>query len=210
MKKLLAGLTTGLMIMLAMASAPWAADVSVGENFKVINGGVEFEDGSVQFTAVQQGIPGPEGPQGPAGPAGPVGELPTGIITMWSGAIGSIPAGWALCDGTNGTPNLRDRFVMGAGGGYAVGLTGGEAAHVLTVAEMPTHTHGVTDPGHRHGYRNGGGTTSSGYAANSNDGTHPTQYTDNATTGITVNNAGGGNAHNNLPPYYALAFIMKL
>lgn len=144
--------------------------------------------------------------------------VPKGGVIMWSGAVDQIPAGWALCDGVERTlsdgskitpPNLKDRFIMGAGGGYAVGASGGEATHILTVNEMPTHSHGVADPGHQHAYKNGSDTTSAGYAANTNNG-QPSQYTENATTGISINNVGGGNAHNNLPPYYALAFIMKL
>ena len=137
------------------------------------------------------------------------GGVPQGAIIMWSGAINQIPEGWALCDGNDGTPDLRNRFIVGAGSGYAVAATGGEASHTLTIAEIPAHNHGVTDPGHIHAYKNGSDTTSSGYAANTNNGT-PTQSTENATTGISINNAGGGVAHNNLPPYYALAFIMKL
>lgn len=59
--------------------------------------------------------------------------ISTGIITMWSGAVNAIPAGWALCNGENGTPDLRGRFVVGAGNSdYAVGATGGTATETLT------------------------------------------------------------------------------
>jgi len=149
--------------------------------------------------------------------------VPKGGIIMWSGAVDKIPDGWALCNGSNGTPDLRDRFIVGAGGAYTKGQAGGEATHILTVAEMPAHTHvdsghshGVSDPGHRHVMITNGGTTSSGNFANVSGG-NPDQYTGYATTGITINtgssniqNTGGGQSHNNLPPYYALAFIMKL
>ena len=54
--------------------------------------------------------------------------IPTGIISMWSGALNAIPSGWALCNGENGTPDLRDKFVVGAGGNYGVGATGGAAS----------------------------------------------------------------------------------
>jgi hypothetical protein len=74
----------------------------------------------------------------------------TGMIILWSGSIASIPSGFALCDGTSGTPDLRDRFIVGAGSTYAVDATGGSAD-----ATLPTHTHTatstVTDPGHTHG-----------------------------------------------------------
>ena len=59
------------------------------------------------------------------GTSAAVTPIPAGAIVMWSGSIGSIPAGYYLCDGQNGTPNLKDRFVVGAGSTYAVGNTGG-------------------------------------------------------------------------------------
>src|SRR3990172_3920103 len=59
--------------------------------------------------------------------------IPSGGIILWSGPADQIPSGWALCDGANGTPDLRDRFVVGAGGGYEIGATGGEAKHPLTI-----------------------------------------------------------------------------
>lgn len=64
--------------------------------------------------------------------------LPPGIILMWSGSVASIPAGWALCDGQNGTPDLRNRFVMGAGLSYNPNAYGGAA----TITDVPAHTHG--------------------------------------------------------------------
>ena len=94
--------------------------------------------------------------------------MPTGIIVMWNSTAASIPAGWQLCNGSNGTPDLRDRFVVGAGTTYSFGDTGGSASVTLTQATMPIHTHvlsgalttgvagghthstTVTDPGHVH------------------------------------------------------------
>jgi len=73
-------------------------------------------------------------------------SVPVGGIIMWSGAINAIPEGWALCDGTNGTPDLQDRFIVGAGNGYAAGAKGGEALHVLTTNEIPSHLHPVNPP----------------------------------------------------------------
>ena len=136
--------------------------------------------------------------------------IPSGGIFLWSGSIGSIPAGYVLCNGSNGTPDLRDRFVVGAGSTYAVDAIGGSADSVVV-----THTHAatVTDPGHTHGLTNlatatdtvsGGGITiqTRGNSANT---------TNSAVTGISVSNANAGvsGTNANLPPYYALCYIMK-
>lgn len=119
------------------------------------------------------------------------GWTPPGGIIEWSGAVVDIWPGWHLCDGTNGTPDLRDRFVVGAGSTYAVGTTGGEATHTLTTDEMPAHAHSYS------GISEGGGTIA---AEPSPYGSYP------KTTG----SAGGGEAHENRPPFYALAYIMRL
>lgn len=236
--------------------------------------------------------------------------VPKGGIILWSGAIANIPAGWALCNGSNGTPDLRNRFVVGAGSTYAVGDTGGADSVTLTAAQMPTHNHTATTAsagGHNHGGTNSGGAhthtassgdagghshtattssagahTHSGTASSAGSHTHSidsrageltgsfntgrmgtvslggvttaaagahthslsinsngahthtlttsTQAdhshsvtvnsggahthaidTDGAHThAMTVGNAGSGNSHENRPPYYALAYIMKL
>ena len=132
--------------------------------------------------------------------------VPKGFIGMWSGSVDQIPAGWALCDGTNGTPDLRDRFIVGSGNTYNPGATGGEASHVFTVAEMPSHNH--TDSGHAHtvyGWNNGGSGSSRNVLANTSGSGNETTVNGNAN----IQNTGGGQPHNNLPPYYSLAFIMK-
>lgn len=149
---------------------------------------------------------------GLSGPEGPAASLPAGLISMWSGSIASIPAGWALCDGSSGTPDLRSKFLVGASasGGYAVGATGGAtsdtptilvANHTLTESQMPAHSHPVVSVGPP--YENNTASGSGGSFSNA----APTAAT------------GGGGAHNHtatssavatLPPYYALAFIMKL
>jgi microcystin-dependent protein len=134
------------------------------------------------------------------------GDVPQGVIVMWSGAINQIPAGWAICDGNNGTPDLRDRFVVGAGGGYVPRQTGGEATHTLIEAEMPSHKH--LDAGHDHQYffeDRGNGNSGA------NGSTRRGSYSDSTSTGYAnIQPTGGGLPHNNLPPYYALALIMKL
>jgi microcystin-dependent protein len=135
------------------------------------------------------------------------GGVPIGAIIMWSGAINLIPAGWTLCDGTNGTPNLRDQFIVGAGSKYSVGASGGEATHTLIEDEMPRHTH-IQNP-HTHGMQNDNNSIrhdndpfkrvgGSLYDVNTGPATATNQYT------------GNGMPHNNLPPYYALAFIMRV
>lgn len=83
-------------------------------------------------------------------------RVPAGFIGMWSGAVTAIPTGWFLCDGLNGTPDLRDRFVVGAGSSYAVGATGGaitattssDGAHTHTTQSAGAHTHSGATGGH--------------------------------------------------------------
>ena len=141
--------------------------------------------------------------------------IPSGLITMWSGSIGSIPTGWNLCDGSNGTPNLLDRFIVAAGSSYAVNGTGGATTATLVTANMPAHTHTatVTDPTHSHSFtasvsnlgpRGGAGSETFGSAVSSST-------TSAASTGISVTNAstGSGTSFSILNPYYALAFIQK-
>ena len=143
-------------------------------------------------------------------------SFPTGGIILWSGSIAGIPSGWALCNGSNGTPDLRNRFIVGAGSTYAVDATGGSAdAIVVSHTHTATSTSTVTDPGHSHGY------TSFGYDGGGGPGLSRTPDSVNnqsstSTTGITVatttTNASTGSSgtNANLPPYYALAYIMKL
>ena len=138
--------------------------------------------------------------------------VPSGAIMMWSGAVGAIPTGWYLCNGSNGTPDLRNRFIVGAGSTYSVGDVGG-SADAIVVSHSHTATSSVTDPGHTHSYQN------SVLSANNAAGSIPdyisvsTASTGSATTGITVAttvaSAGSSGTNANLPPYYALAYIMK-
>lgn len=156
--------------------------------------------------------------------------VPSGAIMMWSGSIASIPSGWYLCNGSNGTPDLRDRFVVGAGSTYAVGATGG-SANAIVVSH--THTGSVTDPGHTHYVANtdynggttsptlnsgnslvskmGGGGISESYALGGSGTTPSVGLTNSAVTNISVgiSTTGSSATNANLPPYYALAYIMK-
>ena len=130
--------------------------------------------------------------------------IPSGAIVMWSGSIASIPSGWLLCNGASGTPDLRDRFVVGAGSTYAVAATGGAADAVVV-----SHTHTLTDPGHFHAFpyaSSGNGTYAGSGGGNPSGGS---SNTNSAVTGINVNTAGVSGTNANLPPYYALAYIMK-
>ena len=154
--------------------------------------------------------------------------IPAGGIIMWSGNAAEVPEGWALCDGQNGTPDLRDRFVVGAGSTYSSGQTGGSKTKDLSHTHTgPSHTHSI--PNHKH-YCNWtigpypGGNDYDDEVADGRDDTpagsdhqHRIQkYTDDAGAGSTgasgTGNTGtGGSASQDImPPYYALCFIMKL
>lgn len=123
-------------------------------------------------------------------------SVPSGVIVMWSGAADSVPSGWALCDGTSGTPDLRGRFVIGAGGSYEVGDTGGVEKVTLTTAQMPSHTHGIMQATLT------GSQTGEGF--NYGRAYYDSPVYENTTA------TGSGQAHENRPPYYALCYIMKL
>ena len=124
------------------------------------------------------------------------GIVPSGAIIMWSGAANAIPTGYVLCNGSNNTPDLRNRFVVGAGSGsnYSVNDTGGADSVTLTVDQIPAHTHTYIDQYVviNNGYR-----------------PWPASNNDCAARNVNSGSAGGGQSHENRPPYYALCFIMK-
>jgi hypothetical protein len=144
-------------------------------------------------------------------------SIPSGIITMWSGTIATIPSGWFLCNGSNSTPDLRNRFIIGA-----FQDTSSVAYTTITGTDTQTggskdaivvsHTHTLTDPGHNHsvtvGNQGGVNGSVSGGGSIAVPG-NTTFTTTTATTGITVATAGSSGTNANLVPYYALAFIMK-
>jgi len=151
--------------------------------------------------------------------------IPTGIISMWSGSIGSIPSGWLICDGTNGTPDLRNRFIVGAGSTYAVAATGGTAdaivvshTHTFTTGSAGTHFHEVvsgTPGGALRGFGEPGGNGFIGYDrtdayyATGQTGVQLVQNAGAHTHTGTTDTSGSSGTNQNLPPYYALAYIMK-
>jgi len=147
----------------------------------------------------------------------PANTVPAGIITMWSGTIATIPSGWLLCNGSSGTPDLRNRFVIGA-----FQDTAGVAYTTITGSDTQTggskdaivvsHTHTLTDPGHTHSVVVGNQGTVNGSVSGGGSIAVPgssTLTTASNTTGITVATAGSSGTNANLVPYYALAYIMK-
>ena len=201
--------------------------------------------------------------------------FPSGGIVLWSGVVSNIPSGWVLCDGQNSTPDLRGKFIIGAGGSYNPSATGGAETVTLTTAQLPSHSHntgsagshghttstsggshshsgstsgagghnhGVNDPGHKH--RWGVDDNIGAVGPNNPDANPGSNYRDttNDRTGININGVGdhahnfntssasadhshnvgsngshthtggatgSGGSHDNMPPYYALCYIMK-
>lgn len=115
---------------------------------------------------------------------------PIGTITLWSGSIGSIPAGFLLCDGNNGTPDLRDRFVQGAGGSKAVDVTGG----------LDDHAHTGTGTGHVH----------QSMVSVNGSGSGPAEMWDAFSTSSNQSVNINTDTQPNVPPFYALAYIMRV
>lgn len=178
------------------------------------------------------------------------GPVPRGGIIMWSGSTGSIPAGWALCDGTNGTPDLKGRFIVGFGTrdsiirtaagstmlgddiDFQINNKGGTDAVILSEEQLPAHNHSASmsnGGAHTHdiyfgGWDSGGLISARTHLAVddnsccSNIGTDTGQPDHVAELGpddgshkhtVTIGSTGANKVHENLPPYYVLAFIMK-
>ena len=134
-----------------------------------------------------------------------VESIPTGLIAMWSGLEQDIPEGWHLCDGSTLTsgvklPDLRGKFVVGynsADPDYnTCGKMGGEKQHTLTISEMPSHDHGYGL------YEKGSGDQGRYSGKSNNDADEKGEYK--------TTKSGGGKPHENRPPYYVVAFIIKI
>ena len=133
------------------------------------------------------------------------GTIPVGGSVIWSGVVNRIPDGWTLCDGVN-APDLRDRFIVGVGTNSTTSISttvnqeGGEASHVLTLAEMPPH---------RHDYVFYGADLNLDWNEQDLFFCQHNKYSKFKHRGTTFA-VGGGEAHENRPPYYALCYIMRI
>ena len=192
-----------------------------------------------------QGVQGSTGNTGPTGAQGAAGStgIPSGVILLWSGASNNIPSGWVLCNGSNSTPDLRDRFVVGAASGYAVGAQGGATSVTLSTSQLPSHTHGdgslaastvsitgnVTKISECYNVAGGatgvftkyntgnspvtGSSSNSPTAGFSMDASHDHTVSSSGTSGNPsdrgTDTQGSSSTNANLPPYYALCYIMK-
>ena len=161
-------------------------------------------------------------------------RVPVGGICMYDGLIADLSDNWKVCDGTNGTPDLRDRFIVGAGSSYALGATGGSKdaivpthSHTATFSgnALPAHGHTPIDPGHAHFWgTNNQQQNASGNGNLGGQGAQVGAQSSSATTGITIQNASAGTpsgsvtvnstgssaTNANLPPYYALIYIKRI
>ncbi len=129
-------------------------------------------------------------------------KAPIGTIVAWGGTADNIPFGWVICDGQNGTPDLRGKFILGSSDSHAVGEMGGEETHALTLNELTMHDHGKIGALGSLVYMKNEAVSSS----MTNNIVQSRSSVGNVTSGLT----GGGQPHNNMPPYYTLIYIMKL
>ena len=135
--------------------------------------------------------------------------IPANIVIMWSGAIADIPSGWFLCNGQNGTPNLTNRFVVGSGNLYTLDTTGGTKDrivvshnHSATTSSSGNHTHTMT------GWGLVGSSAGFGVRPDNNIGSVGSTASGSHGHSASISAAGSSGTDKNMPPYYALAYIM--
>lgn len=149
-------------------------------------------------------------------------QQPPQSLQMWSGLLADLPDGWVLCDGNNNTENLSNLFIKGVPPAGIVQTQGGEATHLLTVAEIPSHTHVTLFPGggnHVHVLASnnpavdairGEGVPSDGRVATSATGSFAGQPTMNPSSIAGGPTLTGGTPHENQPLYFELAYVQKV
>lgn len=142
--------------------------------------------------------------------------FPKGIILPYSGNLSALPSGWALCDGTNGNPDLRGRFLVGSGDFsddygyyfYSIGATAGERMHKMTITEMPSHSHSFSFPESDRGLVSGRpdpGAWRGGESGGIDSWQLHTQY-----NLPILSYTGDSQPHNNMPPYFVVHWIIKI
>jgi len=200
------------------AARPDHANDNENVLYNEINGNLDFENLKAALQNAANGLVKLDGDA-----KVPLAQLPTtipsGVIVMWSGTLGTIPAGWSLCDGTGETPDLRDKFIYGWSDGVDPGGTGGAATHIHTYSDLPahshSHSHGISPNPHTHDFILSSSSTIGPVIFGLNrlaNWTHTTQGTsltidaDATATGVAAPETDEGST---LPPYYKLAFIQK-
>lgn len=150
-------------------------------------------------------------------------SIPQGTILSWFGQLSNIPSGFAVCDGKNGTPDLRNRFIVGAGDSYNFGDTGGSSSVLLSEANIANHRHLMFVPGYRtlgkgYFYQSLSNSTYVSVGGNSSSGSCEEKYNMVSAGSSTAPSIGltgyagttSPQPFDNRPPYYSLYYIMKL
>ena len=136
------------------------------------------------------------------------------MIILWYGNTGNIPGGWVLCDGNNSTPDLRDRFVIGAGNNFSAGNTGGNNSLTLSEANLPSHRHFVVSNSLGGQNRTGSNVSANNQVAKGTGAGNLYESYNLASTGSNASagrssSVGSGTPIDNKPLYHALCYIMK-
>lgn len=138
---------------------------------------------------------------------------PQDIIVVWAGTIAEIPSGWALCDGLDGRPNLLDQFVRGVNTAVTnPGLTGGLTTVTLILTQLPMHSHTLSEANHFHQNTRGSVATAGGglFTGSGNLTSSIQTEISSLILGANTSSTGFGGAHDNIPPFFEVAYIIKL